>query len=317
MVEMIARFFKIAAATLSLYVATLNAGEAVCPLDDAEDAALQQQLQQVLENRGLDRPAERGEIAVSLLLMSDPEHPRLAQVNGHRMIYAASLPKIAILLGAAVDLDEGQLSLDPVLEQDIQNMMRYSCNDCATRVLDRVGRDHLLDILQSPQYGFYDIDHGGGLWVGKPYGPSPAYRRDPLAGLSHGATTYQVARLYCGLEQGKLVSPENTRLMRSALSDPGINHKFVKGLAGHDELTIFRKSGSWRDYHSDSMLVETEGNAYVLVVLTHSPDGSTWLESLAEPLHQVAMANAQQQPAPVDTVDSLTLAARPTAGTAH
>lgn len=317
MVEMIVRFFKIAAATLSLFAATLSAGEAVCPLDGAEDAVLQQQLQQVLENRRLDRPAERGEIAVSLLLMSDPDHPRLAQVNGHRMIYAASLPKIAILLGAAVDLDEGQLSLDPVLEQDIQNMMRYSCNDCATRVLDRVGRDHLLDILQSPQYGFYDIDHGGGLWVGKPYGPSPAYRRDPLAGLSHGATTYQVARLYCGLEQGKLVSPENTRLMRSALSDPGINHKFVKGLAGHDELTIFRKSGSWRDYHSDSMLVETEGNAYVLVVLTHSPDGSTWLESLAEPLHQVAMANAQQQPAPVDTVDSLTLAARPTAGTAH
>lgn len=317
MVEMIARFYKIAAATLSLFAATLSAGEAVCPLDGAEDAALQQQLQQVLENRGLDGPAERGEIAVSLLLMSDPDRPRLAQVNGHRMLYAASLPKIAILLGAAVDLDEGQLSLDPVLEQDIQNMMRYSCNDCATRVLDRVGRDHLLDILQSPQYGFYDIDHGGGLWVGKPYGPSPAYRRDPLAGLSHGATTFQVARLYCGLEQGRLVSPENTRLMRSAMSNPGINHKFVKGLAGHDELTIFRKSGSWRDYHSDSMLVESEGNAYVLVVLTHSPEGSTWLESLAEPLHQVAMA-AEQQQQTAETPASLTLAARPMAAeTAH
>ena len=41
-----------------------------------------------------------------------------------------------------------------------------------------------------------------GLWVGKPYGKAAAYRRDPVAHLSHGATAFQVARFYFMLDRG-------------------------------------------------------------------------------------------------------------------
>ena len=201
------------------------------------------------------------------------------------MIYAASLPKIAILLGAAVELDTGELERDPVLAQDIQDMIRYSCNSCANRVLERVGPERLLEILQEPRYEFYDADHGGGLWLGKPYGPSPAFHREPLEGLSHAATVYQVTRFYCAL-----------RLMREAMANPGINHKFVKGLAGHDDLKMYRKSGSWRDFHSDSALVEAGDQAYVMVALAHNKRGSKWLERLAEPLHQLALSAKALRP---------------------
>ncbi len=262
----------------------------VCPLEGAEDAGLQRQLQNVLDELGLAETIDEGRLAVSLLVLTDPEHPRLAQVNGHRMIYAASLPKIAILLGAAVELDEGRLDLDTELEQDIQDMIRVSCNACATRVLDRVGRERLLEILQSPRYAFFDADDNGGLWVGKPYGPSPAYQRDPVANLSHGATTFQAARFYCALARGELVGPESTRLMRSALSNPGIDHKFVAWLSGLEGLELYRKSGSWKGYHADSVLVETGEATYILVALTNDPRGVTWLEAMAEPLHRLAVS---------------------------
>lgn len=280
--------FRQAALALLLTAAPLVAGAGVCELDGAEDAALQRQLSKLLETQGLGPAVRNGQLAVSLLVLTDPEQPRLAQVNGHRMMYAASLPKIAILLGAAVALDEGQLELDPALEQDIQDMIRYSCNQCSNRVLERVGPERVLDILQAPEFHFYDAEHGGGLWLGKPYGKAPAYHRDPIANLSHGATTFQVARFYCGLEFGQLVSPEQTQLMRTAMSEPGIRHKFVKGLAGHDELQMYRKSGTWRDFHADSMLVEADGQAYVMVALAHSKRGSLWMERIAEPLHRLA-----------------------------
>jgi beta-lactamase class A len=289
---MICRSIQLLTFALLLAVNPLKAEVArVCALDDAFDPALQRELSGTLEGLGLQTAAARGELAVSLLVLTDPDNPRLAQVNGNRMMYAASLPKIAILLGAAVALDEGRLSLNPVLEQDINDMIRHSCNDCSNRVLAQVGRQRVLEILQAPRYGFYDTASGGGLWMGKDYGPSPAYHRDPLAGLSHGATTFQVARFYCGLEQGELVSPEQTELMRQAMIRPGIRHKFVKGLSGERGLRLFRKSGTWRDFHADSALVETGDRSYVMVALAHSPQGSNWMERLARPLHRLAVSN--------------------------
>jgi beta-lactamase class A len=268
--------------------ASSYAAERVCNLGGAEDAALQEELVRLADEQGLTPAADRGDLAISLLILSDPEHPRLAQINGDEMVYAASLPKIAILLGAAVAIEEGQLKPDWALEHDIQNMIRYSCNDCANRVLRKVGRENLLEVLQRPKYAFYDRGRGGGIWVGKEYGPTPAYRRDPLHGLSHGATVFEVARFYCALEQDELVSPEQDRMMLEALSKPAINHKFVKALSGDAGLELYRKSGTWRDFHADSALVHDGDDTYVMVALAHSPQGAKWLEQLAEPLRRLA-----------------------------
>lgn len=260
----------------------------VCDLSDAQDPALQQELVKLADEQGLMPAARRGELALALLILSDPDQPRLAQINGDEMIYAASLPKIAILLGAAVAIEEGQLLPDPALEKDIQDMIRYSCNDCANRVLREVGHDQLLEVLQRPHYAFYDPQRGGGIWVGKEYGPTPAYHRDPLHNLSHGATVFEVSRFYCALQRNELVSPEQDRMMREALSKPGIRHKFVKALSNHSGLEIFRKSGTWKTFHADSALVQDGDDAYVMVALAHNPRGSTWLERLAEPLRRLA-----------------------------
>jgi beta-lactamase class A len=64
----------------------------------------------------------------------------------------------------------------------------------------------------------------------------------------------------------------------------------VKGLKAYPNLEIFRKSGSWKTYHSDSALVRGDGLAYIIVALTHNPRGSIWLEQLAGPIHELAVS---------------------------
>lgn len=231
-----------------------------------------------------------------LVIVTDPENPQLAELNGRNMVYAASLPKIAILLGAAVEIDDGRLELNEELQTDLDNMIRYSCNACATKVLEKVGREELLEILQSPEYNFYDQNGTGGLWVGKDYGPGTAYHRDPLSGLSHGATAFQAARFYYGLQTGGLVSPEQTKMMLNALSNPGIKHKFVRGLRAYPDLEIYRKSGSWKTYHADSALIRGDGIAYIIVALANNAKGSYWLERLAAPLHELAVSHNKTAP---------------------
>ena len=265
-------------------------GEVARLLREASNPQLQLALEELVREQGLASAVKKKQLALALVIVTDPANPQLAELNGDEMIYAASLPKIAILLAAAVEIDDGRLVLDEPLYKDLTDMIRYSCNACATRVLDRVGRQELLDILQSPEYRFYDQQSYGGLWVGKPYGPESAYKRDPMAGLSHAATAFQAARFYYKLHTRTLVSPEQSRMMLEILSKPGISHKFVKGLDAYEGLRIYRKSGTWKTFHADSALVRLDGYAYIIVALAHSPDGAAWLERLASPLHELAIS---------------------------
>ena len=143
---------------------------------------------------------------MSWLILPDLNKPRVAAVNGNTMIYAASVPKIAILLGAFVEIREGHMALDDATRNSLTDMIRLSSNQEATRMLNRVGKERLLEILQSEEFDLYDPEAGGGLWIGKEYGKSPAFQRDPLHNLSHGATAMQVARFYYLLETGQLVN---------------------------------------------------------------------------------------------------------------
>ncbi len=260
-------------------------------LNEAGDPQLQAGLKNLIAEQGLSGAVKAKQLAVILIIVTDPDKPRLAEFNSHQMLYAASLPKIAILLGAAVAIDEGRLELTPELEEDMHAMIRQSCNACATRVLAQVGREELLKVLQSPEYNFYDQDGHGGLWVGKDYGPGTAYQRDPLSKLSHGATAFQAARFYYELHTGNLVSPKLNKMMLDVLSRPAINHKFVKGLEAYPHLEVFRKSGSWKTYHADSALIRGDGIAYIIVALANNANGNAWLEQLAAPLHELAVSH--------------------------
>lgn len=255
----------------------------------SRDAVLQRGLERLLAAQGLAPAASGGRLAVVVADITDPEAPRVAAVNGDRMMYAASLPKIAILLGAMDTMQRGRAVPDAAVDHDIEQMIRYSSNSAATRVLEWVGRDRLLALLQSPRLRLYDPAHNGGLWVGKDYGGSPAYSRDPVGNLSHGATAMQVARLFQMLEGGALLDAERSARMKAVLGDPGIRHKFVKGLESRPGATVYRKSGTWQQFHADGALVESGGRKLVLVGLAEDPRGGEWLAGMAAPLHDLLL----------------------------
>jgi beta-lactamase class A len=255
--------------------------EDLAPLWDFADTKLQEEVEAALARLGLADEAASHRLAVALIDLSDLDEPRVAAVNGDEMMYAASLPKIAILLGAFEKIAQGKLALDPETDLLMRRMIRESSNEASTELLARVGKDYLARVLLSPRYRLYDPRHNGGLWVGKDYAQAGLWKRDPLHNLSHGATAMQVARFYYLLETGNLVTPEHSLQMKEILSKTELTHKFVAALRKiRPDATLFRKSGSWGTFHSDSALVERRGRSYIAVALSNDDHGKEWLERI-------------------------------------
>ncbi len=265
----------------------VNADSKYPLLRESFNQNLQSKLESTLVELHFTKAVERKQLSVVLVDVTKLESPEVAAVNGDHMIYAASLPKIAILLGAFVLVEKGQMVLDRETKSTLTSMIRISSNRAATTMLRRVGPRHLANILQSPRFKLYDPKVNGGLWCGKEYGKRGTWKRDPMYNLSHAATAMQTARFYYLLETGQLVSPALSKQMKAMLSDPGINHKFVRGLKDRPDARIYRKSGSWRHWHADSAIVEQSNYKYIAVALAEHPKGGTWMEQLIGLLHDL------------------------------
>jgi len=212
----------------------------------------------------------------------DLRRPRLAMIHPDRIEYAASVPKIGILLAYFALHSGAATNLDAQTQHELGRMIKVSDNDLATKYSRALGLKPIQQVLAS--YGLYDAKRGGGIWVGKHYGKADERYGDPVGNHSHAATVRQLLRYYLLLEQGKLVSPEASRAMRAIFSSPDIDHindKFVKGLAGRD-LQVLRKAGWWEDWFHDSAIVIGPGRHYIVVAMTHHPKGDAYLEEFAK-----------------------------------
>ncbi len=262
-------------------------------------ADLQNSLNRALKKLQLERAVDEGRLAVSLVDLSHPARPCYAGVNDRRMLYAASLPKIAVLLAAFEKVKEGLLAYTSDVKEMLTRMIRFSSNPDASLAIQTVSFPYIASVLTTPRYGFYDPAQNGGLWVGKAYGgPNDQWQRDPLHNLSHGATSRQVARFFFLLDRGSLVSPAFSAEMKEILSDPGIHHKFVKGLETKPGARLYRKSGTWRNWHSDAALVEREGKRYIAVALMDDRKGGEVLERLIVELDDIICGPAPESAAP-------------------
>ena len=260
------------------------------PLWSRVDPALQRGLEASLDRLGLGGALREKHLAVTVVDVTDLSRPRAAAVNGDHEMYAASLPKIAVLLAAFERIAEGSMTLDAETEASLTRMIRVSSDEDAAAMMQRVGKPFIADVLQRPRYRLYDPRRGGGLWAGKDYAQAGLWRRDPLQNLAHAATAMQVARFYYLLETGNLVSPEASAKMKEMLSNPGIEHKFVAGLASvAPQARLYRKSGTWAQWHSDSALVEHDGRKYIAVALAESPAGGQWMREIIVALDRLVL----------------------------
>jgi beta-lactamase class A len=251
------------------------------------DQDFHQALETALKNEFLGefrQAVENKKAAFVVVDITDHQHPRVAGVNPDVMLYAASMPKIAILLGAFVKVESGEMPLNDETRAELTRMIRKSSNKDATVVLNRIGFENLAEILQSEKYRLYDPNHNGGLWVGRDYSGGPVWKLDPLHNISHGATAMQTARFYYLAVTGRLVSEQYFADFAEIMSKPGIEHKFVKGIKkSKPDAEILRKSGTWKEFHADSGLIvdKENGYQYIIVALVEHPKGADGLARLA------------------------------------
>jgi len=260
------------------------------PLEQRWDKGLQTQLNQALQKEQLWQTLlDQGKMAVGLVDLTDPELPRFARVNGNTMMYAASLPKLAILLAAYQGLADGSLTETPQLRADLIEMIRRSDNFAASQVVARIGLTKIERLILEPPYRFYDAKKGGGIWLGSSFGRGGPQNPEPLKDLLQAATVNQVCRFYYLLAYGRLINPESSRQMLKILAFPDLHDKFVSVLEGKVPGNyLYRKSGDFRIWQSDSILVwDKTWRRYILAAMVEHPQGEQILRKLVPLVEQI------------------------------
>jgi len=255
------------------------------------DSDMQRSLNRIVESLNLSTPAQQHRLAISLVDVTDRRNPRYAAVNDHDMMYAASLPKIAIILAGFERIRQGFMAYTPDVKEMFTRIARVSSNADSSRAIQAIGFENIAKVLTSARYRLYDMAQNGGLWIGKAYGgPNDYWKRDPLHNISHGATSMQVARFFLMLEQGRLVNPQYSAEIKQILSNPAIQHKFVKGLQSRPGHVIYRKSGTWKDAHCDAALIEYGDRKYIAVALMKDDRGGEVLPRLIQKLDDLILS---------------------------
>jgi beta-lactamase class A len=269
------------AGTLRLPLAV--AGPEWRPLSQRGDQRLQAGLERALKRRAAWRPLlNDGTMAVGLVDLANPLAPRYAQVDGHRMMYAASLPKLGVLLAAFQGFADGSLKETPEIHRDLIEMIRRSSNPAASQMIRRIGLGRIEALLQDRRYRFYDLATGGGIWVGGTYSHGGEENPEPVTGRLYTASAYQLCRFYYRLAYGRLVNRAASEQMLKILAFPDLPGKFLAVLDGAvPPNRLYRKSGEVRGFHGDSVLVwDGAGRRYILVGLIEDEGGEQILREL-------------------------------------
>ena len=264
-------------------------------LRDHEDQALETQLRDaILANPTWAKLYRSKRLSVGLVDMADERNPRFATLNGKHMMYAASLPKIAVLAAAHDAIERGELKETAEVKQDMRLMIAKSNNAATTRMIDRIGFEHIERTMRDPRHQLYDPANGGGLWVGKRYAAGGRRYPDPMKGISHAATTDQVCRYFYLLVNGQLVSEQSSLKMMGYLVDPELHHKFVNTLDRvAPQARVYRKSGSWSVYHADCAMVQGPNRNYIMTALVEDPDGEQIIRELGAVMDRLARQPAK------------------------
>ncbi|WP_452224467.1 serine hydrolase [Lacinutrix chionoecetis] len=261
----------------------------ISPIATLESVELQRLLEtEINANSAWKQLIRNKKMSIGIVDLTDESNIKYAGLNDEHMMYAASLPKIAILLAAMDAIDKGELIDSKEVRKDMRLMISKSNNAASTRMIDRVGYEKIEEVLRAPKTKLYDEEVGGGLWVGKRYASGGRRYPEPIKGLSHAATTKQVCSFYYQLALGNLVSTERSKEMLDIMKDPALHHKFVNTLDRiAPKATIYRKSGSWKNYHADSALVWGPKRKYIIVALIDNDFGEQIIRNLVVPIEKV------------------------------
>jgi beta-lactamase class A len=245
-------------------------------------ATLQRCLDGVVARMGLQADAREGRFSVAMAdLTADADHPAYAGVADTRMMYGASVPKIATLgaafqwrrdvRAAAAAMGTGAFEGSPAefthgFREELRRMIFHSNNLAATTAAHRTGLPRIASWLWDT--GLYDPALGGGVWLGRGFFHDPVWRPEPLRNLAHAASARSLVTFYTLLGQDRLVDAASSAEMR-VLMEPSAFHNRIRRavLERWPGAHIYRKTGTWHQYRHDSALVERPGARYAVAAL--------------------------------------------------
>lgn len=213
----------------------------------------------------------------------DLQTGRVAMLRPDREEYAASVPKVGILLAYFTLKPDAAAKLDATTRHELGLMAKQSNNEMAAKFSRELGLKPIQKVLNDA--GFYDAARGGGLWVGKHYGKGDERYPSPVGNNSHAATVRMLLKYFVMLERDQLVSPAASQAMRDIFRSPDLEPNalyFVKALKDRPGVSLYRKWGLWQEWHHDAAVITGPGRHYVLVALTRHAKGGEYLEALAK-----------------------------------
>ena len=128
---------------------------------------------------------------------------RVAMIHPDRIEYAASVPKVGILLAWFELKRDEPAALTDEVRHALALMTKRSSNEMAARFSRELGLKRIQEVLV--RYGLYDVSRGGGIWCGKHYGKSDERYGDPVADHSHAATVDQPMGLAARRHEARLL----------------------------------------------------------------------------------------------------------------
>lgn len=199
-------------------------------------AALQELVNEAAKTtlvRFADKKLKEENVAITLVDLSDPQHPLQANFRGDERIYPASVVKLFYLVAAHRWMEDGKLKDSDELERAMHDMIVDSYNEATHYVLDS-----LTDTTSGPELppaemqkwamkrnavnryfasqGFTDINANQKPWCEGPYGRERIFVGQKYENRNK-LTTNATARLLTEIATGRAITPARSAKMMELL----------------------------------------------------------------------------------------------------
>jgi beta-lactamase class A len=253
-----------------------------------------------------DARLRQAKLRIALLDLSHGDPPRLAERSGYIPTYPASVVKFVYLMAAYKFQEEGRLSIDPELDEQLTEMIYHSSNQATQRVFARLTATEPGPELAPDAYrefrarrlvvkewlttlGVTDLHcvnptyDGDGDLRGRDKqflqdhtvgGGLPS--RDGEFSNRQAMTAVGTAKLLALLATDRALTPEDSATVRRRMRrDPHEQLYLAPRIAGGatrvPDLEVFSKSGTWGPIYADAGIIKhVSGREFILVVFTEA-----------------------------------------------
>lgn len=241
---------------------------------------------------------EEKSLAITLIDLSDPQHPAQASFRGTEPIYPASVVKLFYLVMAQHLLEEGKLKETDELRRALKDMIVDSSNDATSYVLDVITGTTSGPELQGSELkkwaekrnavnryfaglGYTGINVNQKTYCEGPYGREQLFRGTKGENRNR-LTTDATARLLSEIVAGRAVTPARSRMMLELMkrdysgesSDKDDQAHGFTALALEPGARLWSKAGWTSTTRHDAAYIELPSGAR-FVLVTFTTDHST------------------------------------------